>query len=95
MCYGDPSQAAHATHGYLANGSDWWWRSRYTPAHASWLNQAEIVVNTFSHPYLKRQSWSSRDAFIEHLLASEPEYNRLYAHPYSMDLDPSENASLV
>ena len=35
---GDSSHTAHATQRYLANDTDHWWRSRYTPAHASWLN---------------------------------------------------------
>jgi hypothetical protein len=78
---GDPSHTAHATQRYLANDADRWWRSRYTPVHASWLNQAEILINTFSHHYLKRQSWSSRQAFIDPVLASGPEYNCRYARP--------------
>ena len=78
---GDPSHTAHATQRYLANDAERWWRSRYTPVHASWLNQAEILINRFSHYYLKRQSWTSREAFIEHVLASAPEYNRRYAEP--------------
>lgn len=75
----DPSHTAQATRTYLA--SDRWWRPRYTPVHASWLNQAEILINSFRHRYLKRQSWSSREVFIEHVMASWPEYNRRYAHP--------------
>jgi hypothetical protein len=77
----DPSHTAHATQRYLANEPHRGWRSRYTPVHASWLNQAEILLNTFSHYYLKRQSWASRQAFIDHVLASAPEYNRRYARP--------------
>ena len=52
-----------------------------TPVHASWLNQAEILINRFSHHDLKRQSWSSRETFIAHVLAAVPEYNRRYAEP--------------
>ena len=78
---GDPSHTAYDTRRYLADDANRWWRSRYTPAHASWLNQAEILINNFSRHYLKRQSWTSRDAFIEHVLASAPEYNHCYAHP--------------
>ena len=77
---GDPSHTAQDTRRYL-DDADNWWRTRYTPAHASWLNQAEILINNFSHHYLKRQSWTSREAFIEHVLSSAPEYNRRYAHP--------------
>ncbi|HEY2589636.1 MAG TPA: hypothetical protein VGI81_28080, partial [Tepidisphaeraceae bacterium] len=32
--------------------------------------------------YLRRGSWPAREAFIDHVLASAPEYNRLYAHPF-------------
>jgi hypothetical protein len=78
---GGPSHIAAATRDYLAGGGVWW-RVRLTPAHASWLNQAELLVNAFGGRYLKRGSWSGRDEFIEHVLASRPEYNRLYAHPF-------------
>lgn len=78
---GDPSHTAHATQRYLTNDAERWWRSRYTPVHASWLNQAEILIHRFSHHYLKRQSWSSREAFIAHVRASAPEYNQRYAEP--------------
>ena len=78
---GGPSHVAAATADYLA-GCGGWWHPRLTPAHASWLNQAELLVNAFGSRYLKRGSWSSRDAFIEHVSASWPEYNRLYAHPF-------------
>jgi hypothetical protein len=78
---GGPSPIAAATTDYLA-GCGTWWRPRLTPAHASWLNQAERLVNAFGGRYLKRGSWSARDEFIDHVSASWPEYNRLYAHPF-------------
>ncbi len=59
-----------------------WWRSRFTPANASWLNQAELLVGAFEGRYLKRGSWASGEELIEHVLLSEPEYNRLYAYPF-------------
>jgi hypothetical protein len=77
---GDPTHTAQATQAYFAK-TPTWWRPRYTPVHASWLNQAEILIHTFRHYYLKRQSWTSRDEFIQHVMASWPEYNRRYAHP--------------
>lgn len=77
---GDPSHTAGATQDYLTQGAAWW-RTRYTPVHASWLNQAEILIHSFSHRYLKRQSWHSREAFIQHVMASWPEYNDRYAEP--------------
>ena len=78
---GDPSHTASATHEYLV-GCDGWWRSRFTPVHASWLDQAELLLNAFSYRYLKRRSWRSRVEFIEHVEQVWPEYNRLYAHPF-------------
>ncbi len=59
-----------------------WWRPRFTPAHASWLNQGELINHAFGCRYLKRGSWSSREEYIAHVAASWPEYNRLYAHPF-------------
>ena len=76
---GDPSHTAGNTRHYLANIA--WWHPRFTPVHASWLNQAEILIHSFSHHYLKRQSWRSRDDFIAHVMASWPEYNDRYAKP--------------
>lgn len=77
---GDPSHTARATHHYWAENAGWW-RPRYTPAHASWLNQAEIGIHNFRHHYLNRHSWQSREEFIDHVLASWPDYNRRYAQP--------------
>ena len=31
-----------------------WWRPRYTPANASWLNQAEIEISIFERGCLSR-----------------------------------------
>jgi hypothetical protein len=78
---GDPSHTAGDTAAYWS-GCRGWWRPRFTPAHASWLNQAELLVGAFGYHYLKRASWTSREEFIEHVLASEPEYNQRYAHPF-------------
>lgn len=76
---GDPSHTAKATQRYLRH--DNWWRPRRTPVHASWLDQAEILINMFSSRYLVRQSWSSRREFVEHIQEAWPEYNERYAHP--------------
>lgn len=56
-------------------------RVLFTPAHASWLDQAELLLRAFSERYLKRGTWKSRQQLIEHLDASWHEYNELYAHP--------------
>jgi hypothetical protein len=58
------------------------WRPRLTPAHASCLNQAEILDHAFGLCYLKRGSWTVRAEYVAHVMASWPEYNRLYAHPF-------------
>jgi DDE superfamily endonuclease len=78
---GDPSQTAAATANYLSECQGWW-RSRFTPVHASWLDQAELLLDAFAHRHLKRGSWCSREEFITHVDASWPEYNRRYAHPF-------------
>ncbi len=77
---GGPSHTAESTRAFLRL-YDSWLRVLYTPAHASWLNQAELLLKSFVLRYLKRGSWRSRDDLIEHLLASAPEYNRLFAQP--------------
>jgi hypothetical protein len=77
---GDPSHTAGATQNYLADDTPWW-RSRFTPVQAAWLNQAEILIHSFRHHYLKRQSGHSRDEFIEHVMVSWPEDNDRYAKP--------------
>jgi hypothetical protein len=58
-------------------------RVLFTPAHCSWLDQAELLLRAFGARYLQRGSWPSRSALIAHLDASWPEYNRLYAHPFT------------
>ncbi len=53
-----------------------------TPANASWLNQAEALLEAFSEPYLTRGSWCSRVAMIQHILDSTRDYNQHFAHPF-------------
>jgi hypothetical protein len=78
---GDPSHTSGDTEAYLS-ACRGWWRRRFTPAHASWLNQAEMLVEAFGYHYLKRESWSIREEFIAHIVAAAPEYNQRYAHPF-------------
>jgi DDE superfamily endonuclease len=78
---GDPSHTAGDTRAYWS-GSRYWWRPRFTPAHASWLDQAELLIHAFGDRYLKRTSWSGRDALLDHLEVACPEYNERYAHPF-------------
>jgi transposase len=78
---GGASHIAGDTQNYFAK-SQGWWKPRYTPANASWLNQAEILIHAFKHYYLKRKSWKNQEEFKTHVMASWPEYNHRYAHPF-------------
>jgi hypothetical protein len=78
---GGSSHTAGATADYMA-GCGAWWRPRLTPAHASWLDQAEMLVNAFKGRYLRRGSWKHREEFLSHVEAAWPEYNERYAHPF-------------
>jgi transposase len=71
---------AHQTKAYLARHPRV--RAFYTPPHASWLNQAELLLRAFSDKYLQRFDPVSRQHLIDHLEASWPEYNRRFAHPF-------------
>jgi hypothetical protein len=76
------SHIAQQTHDFLRHGYPQV-RVLFTPAHASWLNQAELLLRAFGERYLQRGSWTSRSEFIAHLEASWPEYNCLFAHPFT------------
>lgn len=78
---GGPSHIAGATADYFDRRHGWW-HPRLTPARASWLDQAELLIHAFGDRYLKRGSWASREEFIQHVMDSWPEYNDLYAHPF-------------
>jgi hypothetical protein len=58
-------------------------RVLYTPPHASWLDQAELLLRAFSDRYLTHLDVPSRAALVGHLDASWREYNRAYAHPFT------------
>lgn len=75
------SHIAQATKAYLASHSRL--RAFYTPPHASWLNQAELLLRAFSDKYLWRFDSRSRQHLIDHLNTSWPEYNRRFAHPFT------------
>lgn len=57
----------------------------WTPVDASWLNQAESLLEAFSERYLLRGSWSSRALMIQHLLNSQVDYNQHFAHPFAWE----------
>jgi hypothetical protein len=76
----DAAPIAKDTKEYFAAHAKWW-RPRFTPAHASWLNQAEILIHGLAARYLKRGSWRGRGDYIAHALRACAEYNRRYAAP--------------
>ncbi len=55
----------------------------FTPAHASWVNQAELALSAFSRRYLRDRVSASRVELIAHIGQALEEYNRLYAHPFT------------
>lgn len=78
---GGPSHTSAATQSFLQSRYSSRLRILFTPAHASWLNQAELLLKSFDVHYLQRGDWESRQQLIDHLYASTPEYNRLWAQP--------------
>jgi hypothetical protein len=81
---GDSTHTGDCTPDYL-DAFRSWWRPRLLPPDASWLNQAELLLDTFELHYLKRGSWRSKEEFRAHIAAAWPEYNRLYAHPFAWE----------
>jgi transposase len=81
---GAPSHTATDT---LALFAQWrpWLRALFTPARASWLNQAELLLRAFGARYLARGSWTSRDALLTHLHASRDDYNAHFARPFAWE----------
>ncbi|MFZ1042892.1 MAG: transposase [Anaerolineales bacterium] len=77
ICDGGPSHTATATQSFLQSHYGSRLHLLFTPAHASWLNQAELLLKSFGVHYLERGQWESRQQLIDHLFASTPEYNRL------------------
>lgn len=77
---GGPSHISATTAAFLRSYGPWLC-VLFTPPHASWLNQAELLLKSFEVRYLQRGHWTSRQHLIDHLYASTPEYNRLWAHP--------------
>jgi transposase len=49
----------------------------YTPTNASWLNQAELLLDGFSARYISRGAWNSPSSFVTHIQDSRKEYNPL------------------
>lgn len=79
---GGASHVSNYTHRFLKSYQGWV-RVLLTPAHAGWLNQAEILMHAFAVRYLHRGSWANTQVLAGHLLDSVAEYNRLFAHPFT------------
>jgi hypothetical protein len=70
-------------------------RFHFTPAHASWLNQAELALSAFSRRYLRDRVSESRQELITHIYRSVGEYNELHAHPFRWSFHEARDASMV
>ena len=57
-------------------------RVLFTPAHASWLNQAEALLEAFDERYLLRGDWCDRMIMIRHIMDSTTDYNQHFAHAF-------------
>lgn len=57
----------------------------FTPVNASWLNQAESLLEAFTEHYLLRGNWSSRSQMIQHILNSQVDYNQHFQHPFKWE----------
>lgn len=53
-----------------------------TPAHASWLKQAEALLEAFDERYLLRGDWCSRARMIQPIIDSVRDYNLHFAPPF-------------
>jgi len=69
---GGASHTSAETEGTLKYYGDWV-KPLLTPARASWLNQAELLLHAFSARYLDRGDWKTRQHLVKHLEASERE----------------------
>ncbi len=58
-----PSHTSRQTRDFLRNNSPHV-RVLFTPAHASWLNQAELLLRAFGARYLERGNWACRFELI-------------------------------
>jgi transposase len=54
----------------------------FTPAHASWLNQAELALSAFSRRYLRDRVSTNREELVVHIHRALAEYNLLHARPF-------------
>jgi len=57
---GGPSHTSSPTASFLRSRYGSWLKILVTPAHSSWLNQAEILLKSFDVRYLQCGNWKSR-----------------------------------
>jgi transposase len=79
-----PSHTSGATRAWLAEHPRF--VAHYTPKHASWVNQCELVFSILSRKVLKRGSFRSRDDLVSKLMGFIARYNqssRPFAWTYS------------
>lgn len=48
----------------------------FTPTHASWLNQIELLLNIFSRKILKRGIFNSKEELVKSIMNFIQEYNK-------------------
>lgn len=78
---GAPSHTSHSTQKWLKRFGGRV-RFHFTPAHASWMNMAELALSTVSRKYLRGGRWISKPDLQRSIKNSLHEYNRLFAHPF-------------
>jgi len=91
---GDPSHTAGDTAGYWS-GCRGWWRPRFTPAHASWLNQAELLVGAFGYRY-PETGLLERSGYVHRACRGiRAGVQPALRPPVRVDLDQPEDAAVV
>jgi len=66
----------------------------HLPTHASWLNQIEIVFSIIQREVLTPNDFSSLQAVVDRLDASEPHYNQI-AKPFDWTFTRDDLAHLI
>lgn len=54
----------------------------FTPVHGSWLNQVELFFSVLTRKLLRRDDFTSAEAFAQRLRQWMAYYNEEWAHPY-------------
>jgi transposase len=78
------SHVSKATKKWLAEHSRF--KVHYTPKHASWLNQVELVFSILTRRLLRRGEFASREELVAKIMAWIEEYDRT-AKPFAWTYD--------